>query len=399
MKNFIIILFLQFLLFSSCGEDIAKSLSDDQAPDQVEITKIENGVGKARVYYKLPKSESLLYIEASYEDNGKTIVAKGSAYTNYLDLEGFSTAKNYHVDVYAVSRGLNKSAPTAITVSPEKPGYLYAFDNMQFEVDFGGFNLNLDNPTQSSLAIFVEKFNAETNDWDVVDDFYTQEKSQILTIRNQSGMDLQFRFRIRDKFQNYSEFKTFTVSPYVESEMDYSQFSGLYLANDPPLFPIGSGPQPHSFMWNQNYNGNPSTAGGWVGTTNTGSYSEHTITFDLGKETKVTRLVTYQRGIYDNTSLVWTNANLSEFELYGSNNPSADGAWSSWDLIMTCTITKPAGSAADLLEIAKRGHEFSFDRNVPKYRYLRIKQKRTFTTAGNSRFFLAGIRLFENQNF
>ena len=89
------------------------------------------------------------------------------------------------------------------------------------------------------------------------------------------------------------------------------------------------------------------------------------------------------------------NLYIRNFEIWGSNNPSADGSWDSWERIMNESIERPAGTTADVLEASKKGDSFTFDEDIAKYRYLRIKGMTTFQSQAQTRFFLAGIRLFE----
>jgi hypothetical protein len=70
--------------------------------------------------------------------------------------------------------------------------------------------------------------------------------------------------------------------------------------------------------------------------------------------------------------------NLKRFEVYGSNEPNPDGSWDSWTLIGTFQSVKPSGlplgqtSQIDL-DYILAGEEFIFEKNLPEFRYLRIK--------------------------
>ncbi len=57
---------------------------------------------------------------------------------------------------------------------------------------------------------------------------------------------------------------------------------------------------------------------------------------------------------------------LREFEIWGSNNPNADGSWASWDSIGTFESFKPSGlplgqvSAEDIQFARVDGEDFDF---------------------------------------
>ncbi len=403
MKNLFILLMCSVFFITSCGENTIESITVDEAPDQVKVTKVENSPGKSRIYFNLPDSKSLLFVEAVFEDNGNIISAKSSSYTNYIELEGFSQEKEYNVSLYSVSRGMNKSEPLLVSVHPETPPYKGVLDAMNVKTAFGGLDLSFINVSSASLAVIVEKFDPIANAWQELETFYRQDPEATFKIRNQEGQNLQYRVRVRDKFLHYSDYKEFTVTPAVEAEMNYSLFAKVPLANDPLLFTITTSPavyQPHEFLWNQKHvvTDQATNGGGWIGTASSG-YTSYWISFDLGKQAQLTRLVLYQRGLSGTAVAPYTAYNLKQFEIWGSNNPSPDGSWDSWDRIMVGKINKPAGSPAELLEIAKKGDSFNFDEDMPSYRYLRIKEidvfQNTSSTPLSARFYLAGIRLFE----
>lgn len=399
MKHLIKLIICNILFITSCGEKFNQVITVDEAPGKVTVTNIENGPGKSRIFFNLPNSESLLFVEATYEDNGKVISAKSSSYNNFIELEGFSASKEYKVIIHSVSRGMNKSEPIEVTVKPDTPPYISVFNSLGIDNATGGFNVNITNESEADLVYIIEKFNPETKEWAELETFYRKDASVKLKIRDQVGENLLFRIKVRDKFLHYSEFKEFTVTPAMEYEMDYSLFAKVNLDNDPVLFTITapSTYQPHEYLWNQVlFSTNQATnGGGWIGTASSG-YTSYWISWDLGKEAQLSRIVIFQRGVAGAGSIApYTSYNLRNFEIWGSNNPSADGSWDSWERIMNESIERPAGTTADVLEASKKGDSFTFDEDIAKYRYLRIKGMTTFQSQAQTRFFLAGIRLFE----
>ncbi|HMR19141.1 MAG TPA: DUF4959 domain-containing protein, partial [Sphingobacterium sp.] len=184
MKNLFRLLFISLFFATSCGEEVFQSLTDDSAPGQVSVIRTENGPGTARVYYNLPASESLLYIEATHQDKDETYTTKVSSYKNYIDLEGFSESRPYEIKLYSVSRGLNKSEPVVVQVHPETPPYLVTYNQTTVIPDFGGLNVGFDNPTGANLVVYVEKKN-EAGEWIALDAFYSKELSMVFPIRDQ----------------------------------------------------------------------------------------------------------------------------------------------------------------------------------------------------------------------
>lgn len=401
MKNLFKLIICTLFFAISCGEKFNEVITNDEIPQQVTVTKVENGPGKSRIYFNLPDSKSLLFVEAKFEEGENTISAKASSYKNFIELEGFREAKAYRVILQSVSRGMNKSEPMEVIVNPEIPPYQSVFNDLEITTATGGFNVSITNSAEAELVYIIEKFDRERNEWTDLETFYRKDAQLQLKIRDQVGENLLYRMRIRDKFLYYSDYKEFTVTPALEFEMDYSLFTNVNLANDPLLFTIsGTTYQPHEYLWNQKLfiTDQATNGGGWIGTAMSG-YTSYWISWDLGKQAQLSRLVIFQRGVSGTGTIApYTSHNIKDFEIWGSNDPSADGSWDSWERIMVETITKPAGSTADVLEISKRGDSFTFDEDLPKYRYIRLKGMNTFQNPRTeARFFLAGIRLFESK--
>lgn len=63
-------------------------------------------------------------------------------------------------------------------------------------------------------------------------------------------------------------------------------------------------------------------------------------------------------------------------EVYGSNNPAADGSWDSWTLLGQFESVKPSGDAKwtseDIQFAVNDGEDFEFE-DTGVYRYLRFK--------------------------
>lgn len=69
---------------------------------------------------------------------------------------------------------------------------------------------------------------------------------------------------------------------------------------------------------------------------------------------------------------------VKSFEVWGSDDPAADGSWDSWTLLRTCEVPKPSGSPVGTttpadVAAAAAGHDFVFPAGIPSTRYIRIK--------------------------
>lgn len=97
------------------------------------------------------------------------------------------------------------------------------------------------------------------------------------------------------------------------------------------------------------------------------------FTFDLGAPASVSRMRLWHRATW-----YYNLGNLKHFEVYGSNQPNPDGSWESWVKIGEFHSHKPSGlplgqTNQQDLDYILAGEEFVFEKNLPAYRYLRIK--------------------------
>jgi hypothetical protein len=105
------------------------------------------------------------------------------------------------------------------------------------------------------------------------------------------------------------------------------------------------------------------------------------FTIDMGDELELTKLKLFQRG----PSRFYKEANLKEFEIWGSLDPDPDynpddhggDFGDSWTLLQSCTVIKPSGSeygtnTDEDVAAAQAGHEFEIQ-NLQKSRYIRIR--------------------------
>lgn len=158
--------------------------------------------------------------------------------------------------------------------------------------------------------------------------------------------------------------------PVFERQLDKSKFKEYVLPTDARdawgwLMP---------YLWNENY-GTPGFA-----TTNG---IPQWFTFDMGESVSISRFKTWQA-----SDRLYRGENVKKFELWGSNNPAADGSWTGWAKLADCQSVKPSGlpgtemTAGDA-DYARAGEEFKFPAGTPKVRYIRLKVLETW---GNGSF-------------
>jgi len=101
----------------------------------------------------------------------------------------------------------------------------------------------------------------------------------------------------------------------------------------------------------------------------------HHFTFDMGVTAKLYEMKWWQR--QDPTTL-YTAGNPSKFEIWGSNNPAADGSYTGWVKLKECICVKPSGSPVGTntqqdIDYAAAGELFKFEGGTTPVRYIRVK--------------------------
>jgi hypothetical protein len=149
--------------------------------------------------------------------------------------------------------------------------------------------------------------------------------------------------------------------PMFERKLDKSLFREKVLPTD---VPSGFGwVMPR--LWDNNIQLSFATQGG--------SGVNRWFTFDLGS----TQTLSKYR-IWQTQDRMYKDENSKQWEIWGSNDPAADGSTTNWTLLMTCNSIKPSGlplgqkSAADEA-FAAAGQEFIFPDGLPPVRYIRMR--------------------------
>ena len=110
-------------------------------------------------------------------------------------------------------------------------------------------------------------------------------------------------------------------------------------------------------------------------------------TIDLGQKTKFSRMDVYQAPT-SRPTYSYNYGTPRSYEIWGSNDPSPDGNWDRWTLLVQCESVKPSGSpvgvtTAEDRSYAMAGENYNFPSSAGSYRYIRFKTLRSWTGAQN----------------
>ena len=396
------------LMLFSCGKaDVNVPFEDNGAtPGKVEVVGVENASGIATIKYKVPDDRNISYIEAEYEYQGRTTKRKASFYTNEIMLDGFPESKDYTVSLYSVSFAERRSEPVQVTVKPTTPPFMAVAQSMVMDGRPGAIRTLFDNPTGAPLQIkYMEKMS--DGSWKELQTIYTSSKGGKVMLRNLQQREYQIGVVCKDSWQNVSDTITTRITPELEAQIPFNQISFFDLPTDMNYeYPKTShtkltnhsgvnGTGPISVLFDGKYDG-PTVSTQFIFIQNIAQDIPYaglpaSLTVKFNRPYLVTRFVYRVR-----TSLVsiqplhtYDGIHPKVFQIWGSNNPSLDGSYNSWNLIGEFESHRPSGnetpgnanSTAEDRLVVQRGEHFDMpDDHDQAYQYYRYRVMRVWGT-------------------
>ena len=154
------ILFLALLpgIISCEEEKMHRATSgDDIPPAQPTEVTYKPLYGGARFFYQLPTDEDVLHIEASYTNaNNESFSFSASYFVDSLDIYGFGDTLHHEVELYAVDRAGNRSAPVVVQVKPLESAISRVAKSIKLKPGFSSFFLDWENELEQSINVYVD---------------------------------------------------------------------------------------------------------------------------------------------------------------------------------------------------------------------------------------------------
>lgn len=371
-KNLLLFLLSLTAAFSGCKEDQLGPLENNTTPPgKVSNVTIKNGAGNASITFSLPADKDLLYVKAVYYlANGQEMEVKTSYYGNTLLVEGFGDTNEHEVKIYAVNRSEVASEPTIVKVKPLENPIWGVYRSLKAVADFGGLNFKGSNPAKADLAIEVLVL-SKGKYVPTAKNIYTAAPEIDQSIRGLDTLTQKFAITIRDRWLNYSDTLFTTLKPLYETVLPKSTYKEVILPTDSPQEYTSTGV---SKMWDGNIIDWPS-----VCLTKTTVLTPQWVTFDLGRTATLSRIVVWNYPEYLNAGRTYYyGGNLKDFEIWGTDNPPADGSFNNWVMLGKYSSTKPSKSAygvqtSEDYAFANAGISYNFAVGLKKVRYIRIK--------------------------
>ena len=158
-----IYILLSFILIiigvNACQEDerFKFSYNSSVTPNPPEFVKYKSLIGGARIFFNLPNEKDILSVDAEYtHDSGKISRFSASYFTDSLDVIGISDTLEHVIDLYAVNRAGNRSAPLPVTVKAFEPALQKVAKTVNVLAGFNSIIISWENELKHSVDIHVE---------------------------------------------------------------------------------------------------------------------------------------------------------------------------------------------------------------------------------------------------
>lgn len=388
-----LLLFVCTLYSCKESESFNEIVSQDMTkPAVLTRVSVQNLPGAAVISYALPNSQNLLYVQAEYRINSRTVrQSKSSYYSDTIRVEGFEKNGDYEVTLYAVSRANVKSDPVVVHVNPATPPYLAVYPTVNVQADFGGVNVIANNPSKKPIGVIVISTDKTTGKMLPVEQFYTEAENINFSVRGFDTLKRSFGVYITDKWGNLSDTLYKSINPIYEIMIPKTRFSEYRLGTDSPLGATELG-------WNttrlwDNITSDPGwhTAAGFA-------KPLQICTFDMGVLSKLSRYKIWERGDAYGNDYSFNHGNPKTWTLWGSAKAAPVDATlpvtsavgtvvGDWINMGNFTCPPPPSgnlpgqtTPADLAAV-KAGFEFNIPLDIPKVRFIRLAVSSTWGNA------------------
>ena len=352
--------------------------SNTPAPAVIKDVKVINTAGGAILTYVIPNDRNFYYAKAVYEIQPNVFKeAKSSLYNDTLRLEGFGDTAMHEVKVFSVGRNEKESSPVTVKVQPRTPGVIRAFLSIKVAATFGGVQVSFHNASKDNLAIVIMKDTTKSQTWSTLETFHTGADSGRFTVRGLDSIKQDFAVFVRDRWNNKSDTLKLALKPIFEQAISKDTWQAMNLPTDQTEVA-------ENYVITRLWDGKFPTLSDSYASSNS-SVLPQWFTIDLGKKVIMSRIAEHQTSasfhFYDGSA-------LKAVEIWGSNNPDADGGWTHWDSLGTFHSFKPSGlpmgqtNGDDAQYGQIMGEDFAFDHLLPAYRYIRWKTLETYSSPG-----------------
>jgi hypothetical protein len=209
-----------FALLASCDEPKEwDDPKDSSPPGPVTNIEVENLNGGARFYYALPAEPDILGAKVVYQlvKDGEYIEKYST--TDTLEIEGYGDTEARTVTLYAVDRSNNISEGVEVEIAPLTPYIENIRRTMTVDAAFGGIKTAWDNSMRKDMSISLYLPDSASGEWALYDTYFSNDPIGVYVFRPFDAEPQQFRFELRDRWDNYATPMDTLITPLFEQQI------------------------------------------------------------------------------------------------------------------------------------------------------------------------------------
>lgn len=359
------------IAFVACNKD---EEADMTPPGIVSNVLIEPLNGGAKITYKLPEDNDILFVKASYTNSlGKEVFKVGSLYNSEIEIDGFNDINEHQVMLEVFDRSGNASEPVFASFVPLKSHIQLVQESMVLTADFGGVRVEWDNVSEKSVFTYLSYTTSQGNE--VTRILSSDRAHEKVVVRGMDTTLTEFFVQVEDFYGNKTETASKgSYKPLFEEKIDKSKWKLVstlsidgnawegrteYLWDDVVDTKESAEDNSYCMIW-RNRNGGQL------------NYPLD-IVIDMNASVVINRFTVWQRAFwYGNESdyYYYQSENFKSFDLYTSNDLI------NWQMIGEYSLDDPKDANGKVpsaaIEEAISGHGFELDQYPQPFRYLKF---------------------------
>lgn len=376
MKKILLLALVGIISLSSCLKEYSPSLGE---PGKLTNITFDAMSGAGYIHYDIPDASGFVYAKAVYMlDNGMEITKSSSRYVDSIFVDGFLEEKEYSVSMYAVNDKDEAVLSEVIKVKPLKSAIYDIAESITITSGVSSAYIEVKNPSLQKTTVYLTLDDGENS---VLSAYVSDSEKGRFLISPLENKEYTARVYTSDSYGNQSDIiELGVITPKSDYKINKKRWKLLEDEFVPDeliepsniSYPKNAAKQywdgEIESLWDEVIDRGDNTS-----YFNAGCNPPFSYYIDLGRSIQASRVVTWQRR---NNVATWSDWQVQEYELFGSNEATVEGVAINWFKIGTFRIIKPDSEAQAAKEV-EDGHQFFVDPETygfsEPFRYLRMR--------------------------
>ena len=388
--------FIAALCLMACHEIYDPSLGDPGKLTNISFSPLP---GAGYIHYTIPDNPGFVYAKAVYTlDNGSVISKTSSRFVDSIYVDGFLDEKEYEISMYAVNDNDEEVLSEVIKVTPYKSSIYDVAESIVLGSGVASAYITVQNPDRQRTTVYLTLDDGIS---EVSSAFVSEASEETFLVSPLEMKEYKVSVYTSDSYGNQSTVRDLgSIMPQEDQEINKKRWKLLQDQYVPDELIESSNYQYPKNAAMAYWDGEIESL--WDGVIDRGDNTSYfnagcnppfSYYIDLGRSVQISRVVTWQRR---NNVDVYSDWQIQEYELYGSNETDENGVVINWFKLNTFRIIKPDTEAQAQKEV-EDGHMFYVNSDTYGFseplRYLRMRVTSMFG-AGVGQCFCSELTLY-----